>query len=276
MCVQLLSWCVAACLLLYRGVTTLRREPPVPVPSSVGFGNDTADNETALDPAVDDLLTNAAPGAPGRSTPAPANLLPPAPAGKSASADSAYAAKGDEVSVLYVYSHMNIPAQGAGSWQQQAEAAKAAKAGTEAADGVGGNAQAEAPVAHRSSLSRLRYELRPASLILIVLGFSMLLVGPVVVVLRKCDSTLNHRRGAKLPTDEEDVCDPPPSYDEATLGTSGAPRYSTLFEVRDSGELVCLNTPAPVPASPAEDAGSCAAADGGGHKAEAGGACRKA
>ncbi|KAK7867159.1 hypothetical protein R5R35_008358 [Gryllus longicercus] len=218
-CVQLLAWCVAACLLLYRGVTTLRREPPV----QVALANATAGNDTA------------------RSTPPPAAVLrapPPADeAAAAAASDSAYAAKkgAEEASVLYVPSHMTIPAaaaagaaQGAGAWPE--------------AEGAGAGA------GHRSSFGRLRSELRPASLILIVLGFSMLLVGPVVVVLRKCDSTLHHRRVAKLPTDEEDACDPPPSYDEATLGCGGAPRYSTLFEVRDSGELVCLNAPPPPPA----------------------------
>ncbi|XP_063232115.1 uncharacterized protein LOC134536294 [Bacillus rossius redtenbacheri] len=97
------------------------------------------------------------------------------------------------------------------------------------APGVSGDADG---LAANASWAGRRALYRPSSVLMVTVGSAMLVLGPVVLMIREIESRRHHDRCHKV--------DPPPSYDEVT---EAAPRYSTLFEVDESGELVPVSPP---------------------------------
>lgn len=77
---------------------------------------------------------------------------------------------------------------------------------------------------------RTGVKINPSSAILITIGTTMLVIGPTLLLARILDSRRADRDGVKF-----SKVDPPPSYDDVV---DRAPRYSSLFQVTESGELV--------------------------------------
>ncbi|XP_021919297.1 uncharacterized protein LOC110829646 isoform X2 [Zootermopsis nevadensis] len=76
-------------------------------------------------------------------------------------------------------------------------------------------------------------KINPTSAILITVGTTMLVIGPTLLLARFIDTRRHGRESVKF-----SKVDPPPSYEEVA---DKAPRYSSLFQVTDSGELVPLS-----------------------------------
>lgn len=73
-------------------------------------------------------------------------------------------------------------------------------------------------------------KLNPTSAILITVGATMLVIGPTLLLARVCDSRRHTRQAVKF-----SKVDPPPSYEEVV---DKAPRYSSLFQVTEDGDVV--------------------------------------
>lgn len=73
-------------------------------------------------------------------------------------------------------------------------------------------------------------KLNPTSAILITVGATMLVIGPTLLLARVFDTRRHSRQAVKF-----SKVDPPPSYEDVV---DKAPRYSTLFQVTEDGDVV--------------------------------------
>ncbi|XP_069689977.1 uncharacterized protein [Periplaneta americana] len=97
----------------------------------------------------------------------------------------------------------------------------------EADTGAPEGAERNATSSQRSS------KVNPSAAILITVGTTMLVIGPTLLLARLIDSRRHDRHSVKF-----SKVDPPPSYDEVV---DKAPRYSSLFQVTESGELIAIS-----------------------------------
>lgn len=110
-------------------------------------------------------------------------------------------------------------------------------------DGPEGTAEREGTVEHNSTSAETKKmihsphkgsKINPTSAILITVGTTMLVIGPTLLLARWIDSRRHGRQVVKFWK-----VDPPPSYEEVV---DKAPRYSSLFQVTDSGDVVPIAT----------------------------------